>query len=199
MTNVKSQSVMLDKRLFHRDSFLRSEYAHELIDALSRGHDIAREEARIVGRWLLTDKEAVNRWQGLELLSYVGVLADYASVVRMLSDENDFVVASALSALADIGKKRAYNRIKRYLKNQNPYVRRYTYIALLDSNPELAKVDLSAVSEADLLARVGLVSALAQLGNSDSIEELRVLSRSPDRHVSSPASEALKNIESNCN
>ncbi len=135
-----------------------------------------------------------NRIEALEQLANVALKADVDFYRPFLAHSDDTIQLTALQCIALIGGTKATPLIKRFLTDENPYLRRdaFAHLYYLDPKQALSHIKERMESETNPIVRVGLLACLWEEGDEGAAHELRKLTNHPHIHVSEGAARALK-------
>lgn len=156
----------------------RNQAASEVLERVANGGVIGQESvaARLFALALTCDPEPQHRWLGLEILGYVGNSQSRFRVRECCLDNNEYVRATAVSALASVGNKRDYALMRRMRNDPSLMVRRYASVALYDLAGDSVLEELIdfAEREEDVESKWGVYQILADKGDSEAKVWLRV-------------------------
>ena len=155
-----------------------------------------RKVARFVLRASLLDPSVSVRNLAAEYMEEVATQADIFALKQCRFDPETIVRMSTYSALGAICGPRHSHLIIHGFSDTDPIVRRYAYVGLRTLLGQKATPILLGClqTEQDDLARVGLISALCDAGETQFMDDLERYAMSDWPWISSPANDRIEEL-----
>lgn len=150
-------------------------------EALIAINQLDRPSGHVAARAALGDPDWPVRSTAAELLEEYADPNDTYALINALKDRRWMVRASAAAALGHIGDARSLRAVYGALRDRYPGVRRYAAVSLADAGHREASPLLEKRLSEDTAksARIGYLSALYLLGQSERLNELIELLHDP--------------------
>ena len=119
-------------------------------------------------------------------------------LLQCLAEENAYLRANVISALGDIGAKKAVKPLIAILQNDGNYhVRRATAYALgeIKGPQALTALNTSLTTENAVITRLALINAIKNIGGARALTALKIAAKDKNRDVSKAAKQAIVELQ----